>query len=143
MDATPRRDAAPGTGAPTVVKRSSITATRPSTPSNFARVPGTVAGDGSHAGRKSGPTPAGNRVINNGNTSGHVPRHAGRLCRRPGGGGRRRVFAGRKSGLRYRAWSGLQLGQLASLLTLGVSLALIWLLLFLRLGMKFGSLLQT
>ena len=92
----------PQTGLPWPENGSSITgthrATCPSTPGNFAGVPGTVAGDGSLAGRKSGPTPAGNRVLDNGNTSGHVPRHARQLCRRPGDGGRRRVFAGRKSG---------------------------------------------
>ncbi|KAF9678712.1 hypothetical protein SADUNF_Sadunf07G0064000 [Salix dunnii] len=49
---------------------------------------------------------AGKRVIDNGNTSGHVPQHARQLCQGPGDGGRRRVprrpeigsHAGRKSG---------------------------------------------
>ena len=85
----------PETGLPWPENGSSITATHrgtcPSTPGNFAGVPGTVAGDGSLAGRKSGLTPAGNRVIHNANTSGPVPRHARQLCRGPGGGGRRRV----------------------------------------------------
>ena len=101
----------PETGLPWPENGSSITATHrgtcPSTPGNFAGVPGTVAGDGSLAGRKSGLTPAGNRVIHNANTSGPVPRHARQLCRGPEGGGRRRVsrrpdigsLAGRTSGL--------------------------------------------
>ena len=46
---------------------------------------------GSRGGRKSGPAPAGYRVINNSNTSGHVPRNARQLRRGPGRGGRRRV----------------------------------------------------
>ncbi|KAF9661362.1 hypothetical protein SADUNF_Sadunf19G0060800 [Salix dunnii] len=98
----------------------------PSAPGSLAGAPRTVAGNGSSPARNASPLAGkrvidnGNtsghvpqharqlcqgpgdggrrRVINNGNTSGHVPRHAGRLCRRPGGGGRRRVFAGRKSG---------------------------------------------
>ncbi|KAF9672707.1 hypothetical protein SADUNF_Sadunf11G0072200 [Salix dunnii] len=57
--------------------------------------------------RPNGSSPlAGKRVIDNGNTSGHVPQHARQLCQGPGDGGRRRVprrpeigsHAGRKSG---------------------------------------------
>ena len=96
----------PETRLPWPENGSSITATRrgtcPGTPGNFVGVPETgpaVAGNrvprwpeiGSRGGRKSGPTPAGYRVINNGNTWGHVPRNARQLRRGPGRGGRRRV----------------------------------------------------
>jgi hypothetical protein len=108
----------PQTGLPWPENGSSITgthrATCPSTPGNFAGLPGTVAGDGPLAGRKSAPRRPESRVIDNGNTSGHVPQHAQQLCRHPGDGGRRRVsprpeigsLAGRKSGLRYRVYVG-------------------------------------
>ena len=65
----------PETRLPWPENGSSITATRrgtcPGTPGNFAGVPGTVAGDRSHGGRKSGPAVAGNRVFDTGYISGH------------------------------------------------------------------------
>ncbi|KAF9672698.1 hypothetical protein SADUNF_Sadunf11G0070900 [Salix dunnii] len=62
----------------------------PSAPGSLAGAPRTVAGNGSSPARNASPL-AGKRVIDNGNTSGHVPQHARQLCQGPGDGGRRRV----------------------------------------------------
>ena len=74
------------------------------------RRPGRVAGNGSSPAGDGSPL-ARKRVIDNSNTSGHVPQHARQLFRCSGDGGRSRVFAGRsgvfagrKSGLRYRGY---------------------------------------
>jgi hypothetical protein len=53
-----------------------------------------VAGDGSSPAGDGSPL-AGKRVIDNSNTSGHVPQHARQLFGCSGDGGRSRVFAGR------------------------------------------------
>ncbi|KAJ6757855.1 hypothetical protein OIU74_027020 [Salix koriyanagi] len=68
----------------------------PSTSDSLAGGSETVAGNGSSLARK--------RVIDNSNTSGHVPQHARQLFGRFGDGGRSRVFSGRKSDLRYRGY---------------------------------------
>ena len=75
----------------------------PSGPDSLAGGPEAVAGNGSSPAGNGSPL-AGKRVIDNSNTSGHVPQHARQLFGRPGDGGRSRVFAGRKSGLRYRGY---------------------------------------
>ena len=71
----------------------------PSGPDSLAGGPEAVAGNGSSPAGNGSPL-AGKRVIDNSNTSGHVPQHARQLFGRPGDSGRSRVFAGRKSGLR-------------------------------------------
>ncbi|KAJ6676078.1 hypothetical protein OIU74_005797 [Salix koriyanagi] len=67
----------------------------PSGPDSLAGDPEAVAGNGSSPAGNGSPL-AGKRVIDNSNTSGHVPQHARQLFERPGDGGRSRVFACRK-----------------------------------------------
>jgi len=71
----------------------------PSAPDSLAGGPEAVAGNGSSPAGNGSPL-AGKRVIDNSNTSAHVPQHARQLFGSPGDGGRSRVFAGRISGLR-------------------------------------------
>ena len=71
----------------------------PNAPDSLAGSPEAVAGVRSSPAGNGSPL-AGKRVIDNSNTSGHAPQHARQLFGRPGDGGRSRVFAGRKSGLR-------------------------------------------
>jgi hypothetical protein len=82
----------------------------PSAPASLAGGPERVAGNGYSPAGDGSPL-AGKRVIDNSNTSGHVPQHARQLFGCSGDGGRSRVFAGRsrvftgrKSGLRYRGY---------------------------------------